>query len=105
MKRREEAQRDGRAYIPGRNAATIPFEEMGTPEEDITTRIGLTDDEFAAKLQAVRAHATQLPASNPWTRLEPDALRAIMGAEAFQLVPEYSDRQYPTPEDDLFAGL
>jgi LmbE family N-acetylglucosaminyl deacetylase len=105
VKRREEAQRDGRAYIPGGNAATIPFEEMGTPEEDITTRIVLTDDEFAAKLQAVRAHATQLPASNPWTRLEPDALRAIMGAEAFQLVPQYSDRKYPTPEDDLFAGL
>jgi mycothiol S-conjugate amidase len=105
MKMREEAAREGRDYTPGGNAATIPFEEMGTPEADITTRIMLSDDEFAAKLQAIRAHATQLPANSPWMRLEPDALRALMATEAFQLVPEYSDRQYTTPEDGLFAGL
>jgi mycothiol S-conjugate amidase len=105
VKMREEAAREGRDYTPGGNAATIPFEEMGTPEADITTRIMLTDSEFAAKLQAVRAHATQLPTNSPWMRLEPDALRALMATEAFQLVPEYSDRQYTTPEDGLFAGL
>jgi LmbE family N-acetylglucosaminyl deacetylase len=104
-KMREEAAREGRDYIPGGNAATIPFEEMGTPEADITTRIILTDSEFAAKLRAVRAHATQLPANSPWTRLEPDALRAMMATEAFQFVPEFSDRQYSTPENGLFAGL
>jgi mycothiol S-conjugate amidase len=105
VKMREEAAREGRDYTPGGNAATIPIEEMGTPEADITTRIMLSDDEFAAKLQAVRAHATQLPATSPWMRLEPDALRTLMAIEAFQLVPEYSDRRYTTPEDGLFAGL
>jgi LmbE family N-acetylglucosaminyl deacetylase len=105
VKMREEAAREGRDYTPGGNAATIPFEEMGTPEADITTRIMLSDDEFAAKLQAVRAHATQLPANSPWMWLEPDALRALMANETFQLVPEYSDRQYTTPEDGLFADL
>jgi LmbE family N-acetylglucosaminyl deacetylase len=92
VKMREEAAREGRDYAPGGDAATIPFEEMGTPDEDITTRIVLSDGEFAAKLQAVRAHATQLPASSPWMRLEPDSLRELMAVEAFQLVPEYSDR-------------
>jgi LmbE family N-acetylglucosaminyl deacetylase len=105
VKMREEAAREGRDYNPGGNAATIPFEEMGTPEADITTRIILSDDEFAAKLRAVQAHATQLPPTNPWTRLEPGALRAFMSTEAFQLIPDFSDRQYPTPEDGLFAGL
>jgi mycothiol S-conjugate amidase len=105
VKMREEAAREGREYSPGGNAATIPFAEMGIPNEDITTRIILSDDEFAAKLQAVRAHVTQLPANSPWMRLEPDSLRELMAVEAFQLVPEFSDRDYTTPEDDLFAGL
>jgi len=105
VKMREEAAREGRDYIPGGNAATIPFAEMGTPDADITTRIMLSDGEFAAKMRAVRAHVTQLPANSPWMRLEPDALRALMATEAFQLVPEFSDRQYTTPEEDLFAGL
>jgi LmbE family N-acetylglucosaminyl deacetylase len=105
LKMREEAERDGRDYSPGGNAATIPFEEMGTAEEEITTRIVLSDDEFVAKLEAARAHATQLPASSPWSRLDAAALRAFMGVEAFQLVPEFSDHSYATPEDDLFAGL
>jgi LmbE family N-acetylglucosaminyl deacetylase len=105
VKMRDEAAREGRDYIPGGNAATIRFEEMGTPDADITTRIMLSDGEFAAKLRAVRAHATQLPANNSWMRLDPDSLRALMATEAFQLVPEFSDRQYTTPEEGLFAGL
>jgi LmbE family N-acetylglucosaminyl deacetylase len=105
VKMREEAEREGRDYSPGGNAATIPFEEMGTPEAEITTRIVLSDEEFIAKMEAARAHATQLPASSPWLRLDAAALRAFMGVEAFQLVPEFADRPYATPEDDLFAGL
>jgi mycothiol S-conjugate amidase len=105
VKMREEAARDGRNYSPGGNAATIPFEEMGTPDVDITTRIILSDGEFAAKMEAARCHATQLPATSPWLTLPPDTLRAFMGVEAFQLVPAFSDRSYITPEDDLFAGL
>jgi LmbE family N-acetylglucosaminyl deacetylase len=105
VKMRDEAAREGRNYTPGGDAATIPFEEMGTPEADITTRVVLTDGEFTAKMQAIRAHATQLPAASPWQSLTPDKLRAFMGAEAFQLVRNYSDRPFTTPEDDLFAGL
>jgi LmbE family N-acetylglucosaminyl deacetylase len=105
VKMQEEAAREGRDYRPGGDAATIPFEEMGVPEAEITTRIILSDDEFAAKLRAVHSHKTQLRVDGPWMTLAPDALRAFLGVESFQLVPELSDRQYTAPEEDLFAGL
>jgi LmbE family N-acetylglucosaminyl deacetylase len=105
VKMRAEAAREGRDYSPGGNAATIPIEEMGTPDEDITTRVVLSDGEFAAKMEAARCHATQLPATSPWLTLPRANLRAFMGVEAFQLVRAFSDRDYTTPEDDLFAGL
>jgi mycothiol S-conjugate amidase len=105
MKLREEAAREGRVYTPGGNAATISIEEMGMPDGDISTRIVLSDGEFAAKMEAARSHATQLPATSPWRSLSAENVRAFMGVEAFQLVPAFSDRDYATPEDDLFAGL
>jgi mycothiol S-conjugate amidase len=103
---REAATAQGRDFIPGGNAATIPFEEMGTPEEAITMRIALSDAEFERKLRAILSHATQLPPESPWTSTPPEQLRAMMSAESFELAPPpISERAYPTPEDDLFAGL
>jgi LmbE family N-acetylglucosaminyl deacetylase len=104
---REEALRAGQEdFVPGGNAATIPIEEMGTPEEAITTVVRLSDTEFEAKQRAMRAHATQLPAGGPFTQATPEQLRTFMGNETFELAgPPISDRAYPTPEDDLFAGL
>jgi LmbE family N-acetylglucosaminyl deacetylase len=103
---RAQAREQGRDFIPGGNAATLPVEEMGTPEAEITTRTRLSDAEFERKLKAILCHATQLPADNPWVSSSPEQLRQIMGAESFQLAPPpLSDRAYPTPEDDLFAGL
>jgi LmbE family N-acetylglucosaminyl deacetylase len=106
LRMRDEARARGEDFIPGGDQATIPVEEMGTVEEDITTRIALDDAEFAAKRRAMAAHATQMPADSPWAQATPDELRQFMGVESFQLVPPpRSDRAYPTPEDDLFAGL
>ncbi len=103
---REQARARGEDFIPGGNAATIPVEEMGTPESAITTRIVLSDDEFAAKARAMQAHATQIPPTSPWSSAPPEQLRAMMGMESFELAgPPISDRAYPTPESDLFAGL
>ncbi len=103
---REQAQADGRDFTPGGNAATIPLEEMGTPEELITTVITLSDEEFAKKLQALQAHATQMPADTPWARSTEEQMRQFMGKETLELAPTpISDRDYPTPEDDVFAGL
>jgi len=102
----EAAKAEGRDFIPGGDAATIPLAEMGTPEAEITTRVALSDAEFAAKLRAILAHATQLPPGNPWTSSTPEQARTFAGTETFQLAPPpLSDRAYPTPEGDLFAGL
>jgi LmbE family N-acetylglucosaminyl deacetylase len=103
---REAAQRQGEDFLPGGNAATIPIEQMGTPEREITTRVVLSEAEFAAKQRAMRAHATQLAADSIWVTATPEELRADVGVESFVLAqPPVSDRAYPTPEDDLFAGM
>ncbi len=103
---RREAQERGEDFIPGGDAGTIPFEEMGTPIAEITTRIELSDAEFAAKLRSMRAHATQMPADSPFTKATPEQLRTYMGTEVFVLTqPPLSDHAYATPEADVFAGL
>ena len=102
----EQARAEGRDFTPGGNASTIPLEEMGTPEERITTVITLGDDEFVKKLAAMRAHATQMPADSPWSRATPAQMRQFMGTEMLELIPApISDQDYSVPEDDIFAGL
>ena len=101
---RAEAQARGEDFIPGGDEATIPVEEMGMPMAEITTIVRLSDEEYAAKRNAVMAHKTQLPADNPWSSASEEQLRQFMGTETFALAP-ISDGDYPTPEDDLFAGL
>jgi LmbE family N-acetylglucosaminyl deacetylase len=109
-KMREAAQASGGDFTPGGNAATIPVEEMGTPDERITKRITtvivLNDEEFVRKLRALQAHATQMPKDSPWSRATPEELRQYMGRETLELRPApISDRTYPTPENDVFSGL
>ncbi len=106
LQMRDEARKRGEDFVPGGDEATIPVEEMGMPMADITTFVKLTDAEFEAKMRSMTSHATQMPADSPWARATPDELRAFMGTEVFQLVPPpLSDRVYPMPEQDVFAGL
>lgn len=106
LQMRDEALKRGEDFIPGGDEATIPIEEMGTPMSDITTFVKLTDTEFEAKMRSMASHATQMPADSPWARATPEELRAFMGTEVFQLMPPpLSDHTYPTPEEDVFAGL
>ena len=106
LEMREEARKQGQDFIPGGNAATLPVEEMGTPMAEITTFVKLNDAEFAAKRQAMAAHATQMPADSPFAKATEEQLRQFMGTEVFQLVaPPISASTYPRPEDDVFAGL
>jgi hypothetical protein len=103
---RDEARKRGEDFVPGGDEATIPVEEMGMPMSDITTFVKLTDAEFGAKMRSMTSHATQMPADSPWARATPDELRTFMGTEVFQFVPPpLSDRVYPMPEQDVFAGL
>lgn len=103
---RAEAQTRGEDFVPGGDEATIPVEEMGTPMAEITTFVRLDDAEFAAKRRSMAAHATQMPADGPFSRATPEEMRQFMGTEVFQLTPPpTSDKAYPTPESDIFAGL
>ena len=93
-------------FIPGGDEATIPIEEMGTPMAELTTFVTLDDAAYEAKLRASAAHASQMPPDSPWAKAAPEELRQWMGTEVFQLAPPpISERAYPTPEDDVFAGL
>ena len=73
----------GANFRPGGNAATIPLEEMGTPNELITTAITLDERQLDAKVRAMRVHRTQMHPHSPINRLSPDAIRAWLGTERF----------------------
>ena len=94
-------------FLPGGNAATITLEEMGVPQSDLTTYVALTDEELAAKMNAMKSHATQMPADGPFNQNQgSEEMRQMMGTETFQLLPApLSIRTFPTPETDVFAGL
>ncbi len=93
-------------FVPGGNAAGIPFEEMGVPETELTTRLQLTPDELAVKAKAMRCHATQLPPGNPFTDSSNEIESMRLNMETFALAPEpISGETFSTPEDDLFTGL
>jgi hypothetical protein len=106
LQMRDEARARGEDFIPGGDEATIPVEEMGMPLAEIQTYIRLNDEEYAAKIAAIFAHKTQLPADNPWAQASPEEIRAFAGTETFVLAaPPISDRTYAMPEADVFAGL
>jgi hypothetical protein len=86
------------------DVATIPIEEMGTAEEEITTTLPLDDALYAMRTQASDAHRTQQNPNGPFARLSPEAVRAVWGTQYFVLaVPP--DPAPDGREDDLFAGI
>lgn len=101
---REQLQAMGVEYRPGGNAATIPVEQMGTPDEEITTVIPLTDREFETKRLALLAHRTQMNPSSFVNRMSPEAFRSWRGAEHFVLVSPPRNAAEGI-EDDLFEGV
>jgi LmbE family N-acetylglucosaminyl deacetylase len=101
----QAASANGQEFTPGGDQATIPVEQMGTPDERVSTVVTASDAEFEAKLRALAAHATQMPKDSPWAQATPEQLRGFMGIEHFELVPAYCDHAYTTPEDDVFEGL
>ncbi len=101
---RDYLQAQGISFSPGGNQATIPIEQMGTPDELITTVIPLDDRAYEAKLQAWHAHRTQHDPAGFLDRMPPDVMRNWRGTESFVLA-------YPPgapgngSEHDLFAGV
>jgi LmbE family N-acetylglucosaminyl deacetylase len=103
---REQLRARGEDFLPGGDAATIPFEQMATPEAEITTRVRLTDGELGAKQRALAAHATRMPPGNPFAASGGEQARMVLGVETFQLLPPpVSVRAFHVPEDDLLSGL
>ena len=91
-------------FRPDGDAATIPLEQMGTADEEITTVIPLDDAAYEAKRAAWAAHRTQNPADGPFARLPEAAQRDLWGTERFvRAVPPAAPGL--TIEDDLFAGV
>lgn len=85
------------------NVDELPF---GTPDPEIAARIDATE-RHAAKEAAMRAHATQIPASSWLYAIAGNFGAEFMGVEYFTLaVGEKGPGVGPHGwEDDLFAGL
>lgn len=75
------------------------------PDQDhrVTTSIDIADH-YEVRLEALRAHATQVdPASPFWFGLPPEVAREVHPYEDFIL--GHSRVDIEVPEDDLFAGI
>ncbi len=100
---RDQAREAGQTFAPGGSTATIAAEQMGTPDDEITTVIPLSEREFEAKVHAIRAHRTQLTSESPVEHLETPLVRDWLGVERFvRAVPA---ALADTDEHDLFAGV
>jgi LmbE family N-acetylglucosaminyl deacetylase len=101
---RERMRALGFDYAPGGNAATIPVEQMGTPDDQITTVIALSRRAFEAKIAARLAHRTQTTDTSWVNTLPEEDLREWRGSEHFVLLyPEGAPGD--GSEQDLFAGV
>lgn len=100
---REFLVAEGYDYRPGGNAATLTIEQMGTPDDEITTIIPLDDRQYSAKMDARQAHRTQMNPSSYFNRLPRETLRAYRGTERFVLA--YPSGAPAGSENDLFAGV
>ena len=79
---------------------------MGTPDELVTTKVDATEF-FAAKMDAMRAHATQIAVDGPFFALADGVGLTSWGTEYYQLVRgAIGDRDGEQGlETDLFSGL
>jgi N-acetyl-1-D-myo-inositol-2-amino-2-deoxy-alpha-D-glucopyranoside deacetylase len=79
---------------------------MGTPDELVTTRVDGTEF-FEAKMDAMRAHATQIAVDGPFFALADGVGLTAFGHEYYTLVrgdPRTRDPQTGF-EEDIFAGV
>jgi len=103
---REQARDAGQTFAPGGSTATIAAEQMGTPDDEITTVIPLSEREFETKVRAIRAHRTQLTPESPVEHLDTPLVRDWLGVERFvRAVPAANTKDAVDAERDLFAGV
>jgi LmbE family N-acetylglucosaminyl deacetylase len=76
--------------------------EFGTPDDLITTRIDVRPY-VQRKIDALRAHRTQIKRDSAFLSLPDDLARDYLGVEGFRRAQ--SRVEAPDEEDDLLAGL
>ncbi len=114
MKRAAEAMREADVEFWTESVDDLPF---GCTDEEVTTEIDARPY-VGAKLEAMRAHATQIAVDAPWFALSNNIGQEALGVEHFILyagVPGPSGAGAPyeaggigepyNREDDLFAGI
>ena len=84
-----------------------PFDErwFSRPSQDdrITTKVDVTDY-YEARIEGLRAHATQVDPESPfWFALPADVARTVYPFDDYHLARSLVDTV--VPEDDLFAGV
>jgi N-acetyl-1-D-myo-inositol-2-amino-2-deoxy-alpha-D-glucopyranoside deacetylase len=77
----------------------LPF---GDPDEIVTTQIDARDH-LDAKIEAMRAHSTQIQLDGPFFALSNNVGQRAFGFEHYRLVR--GTLAAGTPESDLFAGI
>ena len=101
---REALRAAGGDFMPGGDAATLPIEQMGTPDAEVTTVIPIDERAYQAKIDAWNVHRTQAQPDGFLDRLPPDLARELRGVERFvRAIPPAAPGEQR--EDDLFAGI
>ena len=78
-------------------------EKLGTPDEQITTRIDVRRF-LGTRLEAIRCHRTQIPADSFFFKPLPEGIaEGLFGHEEYVLARSLV--KSPPKEDDLFAGI
>jgi N-acetyl-1-D-myo-inositol-2-amino-2-deoxy-alpha-D-glucopyranoside deacetylase len=112
MRRAAEALRESDIDFVAEDVDDMPF---GSPDEVITTEIDARPW-VANKLDAMRAHATQISVNDPWFALSNNIGQEALGVEHYVLVtgvPGHAVAGAPIEagglgrprENDLFAGV
>jgi N-acetyl-1-D-myo-inositol-2-amino-2-deoxy-alpha-D-glucopyranoside deacetylase len=84
---------------------TSPDElNFGDPDETVTTRIDAREH-LEAKVEAMRAHATQIQVDGPFFALSNNVGQRAFGYEHFRLIRGGTPPPAGELEDDLFAGV
>ncbi|MER5998931.1 N-acetyl-1-D-myo-inositol-2-amino-2-deoxy-alpha-D-glucopyranoside deacetylase [Nonomuraea angiospora] len=114
MRRTTEALRGSDVGFLVEDVEDMPF---GNADEDVTTEIDARPW-IGAKMEAMRAHATQIVVDEPWFALSNNIGQEVLGVEHYRLAIGVPGPAVPGPpieagglgephtrENDLFAGI
>ncbi|MER7501935.1 N-acetyl-1-D-myo-inositol-2-amino-2-deoxy-alpha-D-glucopyranoside deacetylase [Nonomuraea pusilla] len=114
LRRTVEALREADHGFVIEDVDDMPF---GVPDGDVTTEIDARPW-IGNKMEAMRAHATQITVADPWFALSNNVGQEVLGVEHYVLAVGVPGRAVPGPpveagglgephnrENDLFAGI